>query len=143
MYVREAMTTKAEYIAPDTSLRKAAEKMRELDCGFLPVSDEKGKKLIGVITDRDITIRGVATGLDPERSVVSDIVSGSTLYCFADDALETAADSMRKKGVHRLIVLNNRDEKDLLGIISLGDIFRHNQETLATNVARDIYKKAA
>lgn len=143
MYVKDAMTTKAEYISPDSSLRKAAKTMQDLDCGFLPVSDEKGEKLIGVITDRDIAIRGVASGLDPEKSKVTEILSSHTLFCFADDALENAADSMRKKGVHRLIVLSDRDEKKLLGIISLGDIFRHNNDTLGSNVARDIYKKAA
>ena len=143
MRVSEAMTAKAEYVAPDTTLRKAAELMRNLDCGFLPVSNEEREKLGGVVTDRDITVRAVAEGLNPDTTMVSEIMSKGVSYCFAGDDLESASQHMRDKGIYRLIVLDDRENKNLAGILSLGDILRHDQEQLAASTAKDIASQAA
>lgn len=143
MKVNEAMTSDAQYIAPGTKLREAAEMMRNLDCGFLPISDDERKKLAGVVTDRDITIRAVAEGLNPDTTTVSEIMSSGVSYCFSEDDLESASKIMREKGIYRLIVLDDREHKNLAGVLSLGDVLRHNQESLAASTAGDITRQQA
>lgn len=141
MQIKEAMTKNPDYLPPETSLTDAAKKMLDLDCGFLPVGDGQDKKLTGVITDRDITIRAVAKGEDPNTTQVGSLVSEPVLYCYEEDELESAAESMRKQGVYRLVVLDNKDSKQLAGVISLGDIFRHNKTGLASSAAEEINRQ--
>ncbi|MCB1670873.1 MAG: CBS domain-containing protein [Gammaproteobacteria bacterium] len=143
MKIREVMTEKVEFLAPETTLQEAAVRMRELGCGFLAVDDGKAEKLIGVVTDRDLVIRATAEGLDPRTSQIGDLVTDRVLYCFADDDLEMASGSMREQGVYRLIVLDNPDSKKLCGVISLGDILRHGETKLAASTAEAITSKAA
>lgn len=143
MKIRDVMTENVQYLSPRSSLHEAAQKMADLDCGFLPVGDQEKDKLTGVITDRDITIRAVAQGKDPDATPVEEIMSDRVLYCYADEELESAADSMREQGVYRLIVLNNTEDKRLCGVISLGDIMRHDQKSLAGEVASSISRMAA
>lgn len=143
MKISEVMTRNVERLAPGTTLQEAARIMRKLDCGFLPVSDDKDEKLIGVVTDRDIVVRAVAEGKEPAECQVRDIVSDKVLYCYADDEIERATDSMQQQGVYRLIVLDNSDSKQLCGIISLGDILRHGQQQLAASAASGITRNAA
>ncbi|MEX2353976.1 MAG: CBS domain-containing protein [Gammaproteobacteria bacterium] len=143
MLVKEAMTGNAEYIHSGTLLVDAAKKMADLDCGFLPIGDSEQDKLQGVITDRDIAIRGVAGGLDPKQASVGEIKTDKVLYCFEDDDVKDAAENMRDQQVYRLIVLNNKDEKKLCGVISLGDIVRQGQDEVASNAAKGITSKAA
>lgn len=143
MKVRDAMTDNVDYLPPTASLRDAAQEMLSRDCGFLPISDDQGQKLAGVITDRDITIRAVAEGKDPETTRASEILTNKVLYCFADDSLEDAADNMRAQCVYRLIVLDNARDKQLCGVISLGDIVRHDHTSLAGKTALGIASKTA
>lgn len=138
MRISEVMTKEVEYLPPDTSLKDAASKMRELDCGFLPVSNAQGERLSGVITDRDITVRAVAEGLDPERTKVSDIMSPHVDYCYAKDEVESATSIMSNKGIYRLVVLDDPNSKRLCGVISLGDVMRHNCLDIAAGAAKDI-----
>ena len=142
MQVREAMTTQAEYIPGESSLRDAAEQMRRLDCGFLPIGDTSRDRLEGVITDRDIVIRGLAEGKDPATATVEECKSDKVLYCFEDDDLADAARSMSDQNVYRLIVLNNPEDKQLSGIISLADIMRHGGEDVAAEAAESIVRAA-
>jgi CBS domain-containing protein len=130
MQVKEVMTGHAEYIPTSTTLKEAAQKMRDLDCGFLPIGNSEQDKLHGVVTDRDITVRGIAEGLDPQKATVDDIKTSRVLYCFEDDDIEDAAKRMHDQQVHRLIVLNNRQDKKMCGIITVGDLARHNQAGL-------------
>ena len=97
MKVHELMTDKPRFVSAATSLQEAARLMRDLDCGFLPVADERQEKLGGVVTDRDNAVRAVADGLDPARTTVTDIKSDSVLYCFKDDDVADAAKRMRDK----------------------------------------------
>ena len=143
MKISEAMTSNPEYLTPDTTILEAAQRMRDLDCGFLPVSDKKDEKLQGVITDRDITIRAVAENLSPRETPVTNILSGKVLYCYADDDLQSAAQSMHDQQVYRLIVLNNKDDKQLVGVVSLNDIVRHDEEAMAGHAAKGISQSAA
>lgn len=141
MQTKELMTQNIKHIPPFTSLDSAAQIMRDLDCGFLPVSDTEGKKLQGVITDRDIAVRGVAEGAVPAETRVDQIMSANVLHCYADDDVETTANNMREMKVYRLIVLNNREENKLCGIISLGDFLRHDQDRLSSSVAKEICRQ--
>lgn len=143
MKIQEVMTANVEYLDPSCSLVDAAKRMKDLDCGFMPISDKENTKLLGVITDRDIAIRGLGEGLDPEKTAVEQIMSPKVLYCFAGDDVEKAAESMRKQRVYRLIVLDNEQQKNLAGIISLGDLMRVNQSIIASQAARAIVEKVA
>jgi CBS domain-containing protein len=118
MLIRDCMTKNVEIITPDTSVAEAAQKMRDGDFGMVPVGESD--RLIGMITDRDIAIRAVAEGKDPESTKVRDVMSAKVLYCFEDQPVEEVARNMGENQVRRLPVLNR--EKRLIGIISLGDI---------------------
>lgn len=142
MQVKDAMTESCEFIKPDASLKEAALKMRDLDCGFLPIGNEERGKLEGVITDRDLVIRAVAEGADPDRTEVQNTETHRVLYCFENDDLESAAQHMRGQQVYRLVVLDNPESKQLCGVITLGDILRHHENQLAANAAEGIASRA-
>jgi predicted transcriptional regulator len=80
----------------------------------------------------------VADGRDPAKTTVEEIKSDNVLYCFKDDDVQQAAERMRQKQVYRLVVLDSRENKKLCGVISLGDIMRHDQPELAARTARGI-----
>jgi CBS domain-containing protein len=121
MRIGEVMTRSVEVIGPDARLREAAGKMKTLDVGLIPVCD--GDKLRGTLTDRDITVRGVAEGYDPAETKVADIMSTDLAYCFEDDEIEAALNLMEKRQIRRLPILSR--EKRLVGIVSLGDLAVH------------------
>lgn len=143
MKVKDVMTPEARFVEPSTTLMEAATRMRELGCGFLPISNGDNTRLEGVVTDRDIVIRAVAQGLDPSRTTVDEVKSNRVLYCFADDDLESAVQSMELQQVYRLIVLDNPQNKSLCGIVTLGDISRFNETELVGKAARAISDRAA
>jgi len=118
MLVRNVMSRDVQVTQPHSTLREAAELMKVLDVGPLPVCD--GDRLVGIITDRDITVRAVAEGQDCWEGKVRDAMSTDIVYCFDDDAVAVAARQMQEKQVRRLMVLNR--EKKLVGIVSLGDL---------------------
>jgi CBS domain-containing protein len=118
MRVSEVMTRGVECTYPDASLQEAAAKMKSLDIGPLPVCDNN--RLVGMVTDRDITVRATAEGEDPTEICVRDIMTPEVFYCFEDDLVDDAARTMEDKQVRRLLVLNR--DKQLVGIVSLGDL---------------------
>ncbi len=118
MQVKEVMTRGCECIEPDASLESAARRMRELDVGPLPVCDRD--RIAGIVTDRDIVVRAIAEGRDPHATHVRDVMTPGITYCFDDDDVEHAADTMKNKQIRRLVVLNR--DKRLVGIVSLGDL---------------------
>ena len=131
MKVNEIITRDPQVIRPETALIEAAQKMKSLDIGMLPVCD--GDRLVGVITDRDITVRGVAQGSDPKTARVQEVMTPEVIYCFDDEDVKEAAKKMEEKQVRRLPVLNR--EKRLVGIVSLGDLaVRTGKEKLAAEV---------
>jgi len=131
MLVRDILTKDPEVIRPDASICDAARKMKQADIGMLPVCD--GKRLVGIITDRDLTVRALAEGRDPNLTEVAAVMSPNVFYCFEDDDLQEAATTMEEKQVRRLPVLN-RDKK-LVGIIALADLaLRSDDEILAEEV---------
>jgi len=118
MRVQEMMTRRAECTRPDATLQEAAERMNTLEIGSLPVCDND--RLVGILTDRDITVRSVAQGHDSRTDSVRDAMTPRVFYCFEDQDVTEAAEIMRLNQVRRLPVLNA--DKRLTGIVSLGDL---------------------
>lgn len=121
MLVQECMTSMVHTIAPDSSLRAAAVQMGVHDLGSLPVVNVADEKLVGMVTDRDIVIRGLGCGKGPE-ALASDVMSNEVLYCRAGDEVDEVLGNMGENQVRRLPVVS--DEKRLVGIVSLGDLIK-------------------
>ena len=118
MQLKEFVNSRVETVQCDDTLQQAAEKMRELDVGSLPVCE--GGQLVGMITDRDITIRAVAKGSDPAATAVREVMTPEVLSCFENEDVEKAARIMQENQVRRILVLNEANE--LVGITSLGEL---------------------
>lgn len=118
MIARDIMSKKPEFLSPTTTLKQAANLMRTHDHGFIPVGEND--RLIGAVTDRDITIRAAAEGWDPNKKTLRDVMTKGIQYCWDTDKLEDIAHKMEKLQIRRLVVLNK--DKRMVGIISLGDI---------------------
>ncbi len=140
--VQDCMSDSVEVLSDSATLQEAANKMRALSCGFMPVANALSGGITGVITDRDIVVRGTASGL-PVSAVVANIVSDQLHYCYRDEPLEAAVNRMRDHQLYRLVVLNNPEQKECCGVLTLGDVLRHGEVHLAETVAKDILKQAA
>jgi CBS domain-containing protein len=139
MKVHEIMTKDVVFIDPTLPIAKAAEKMRHLDIGFLPVCEND--RLTGTVTDRDITVRSVAQGRDPRLAPVREIMTQEIFYCYDDEDVERAAEYMKENEVRRLVILNR--DKRLVGVVSLGDIARtQGEKELAGETLGDIAEAA-
>jgi CBS domain-containing protein len=118
MQVSEVMTRDITIASPEDSLREAAAMMADIDAGALPVGEDD--RLVGMLTDRDITVRAVAEGRVPDECRVGEIMSPEIRYIYEDESLEDAARNMAELQVRRLPVLSR--EKRLVGVLSLGDL---------------------
>lgn len=136
MKIRECMSTDVRIARPDDTLETAAQAMAEIDAGAMPVGEDD--RLVGMITDRDIAVRGVAHGLGPE-DLVGDVMSADVMYCFEDEAVEHVLSNMGDMQVRRLPVLNR--EKRLVGIVSLGDLAKTAVRAKAGTALGDISRK--
>src|ERR1044071_4193179 len=121
MRVSEAMTREVRVATPGQTIRDVAKIMAEIDAGSMPVGEND--RLVGMITDRDIAIRGVAQGKGPDTPVREVMSDSKVLYCFEDDDLNDVAKNMGSEQVRRLPVVNK--DKRLVGIVSLGNIAQH------------------
>jgi CBS domain-containing protein len=121
MQLKDVMTPGVEVIAPEASIYEAAEKMRHLDIGPLPVCE--GERLVGMLTDRDITVRAVAAGRDPRMTPVRDIMTPDVVYGFEDQDVQDATRLMEQYQIRRLPVLNRSQQ--LVGMVALGDLAMH------------------
>jgi CBS domain-containing protein len=110
-----------EVSAPEARISEAAEKMRHLDIGPLPVYE--GERLVGMLTDRDMTVRAVAAGRDPLTTQVREVMTPDVVYGFDDQEVQDAARPMEQYQMRRLLVLNHR--KQLIGMFTLGDLAVH------------------
>ena len=117
MQVSEAMSINVRIANPNQSIQDAARLMAHIDAGVLPVGEND--HLVGMITDRDIAIRAVGAGKNPDTPI-REIMSEEVKYCFEDDDLDEVAQNMADIKVRRLPVLDR--DKRLVGILSLGDI---------------------
>lgn len=116
--VSDAMTRGVRTIGPSETLLRAAQAMTELDIGAIPVCD--GERLLGMVTDRDIVVRGVAQGYASDQACVSDVMTEEAEWCFEDDSVEDVLDKMRSHQIRRLAVIDR--EKHLVGMVSIGDL---------------------
>ena len=124
MKISEIMTRDPELIDPTSSIRDAAQRMKNEDIGALPVGEND--RLIGMVTDRDITMRAVAEDRPPSSTSVREVMSEKIYYCFEDDDVEDAAKCMADNQVRRLPILNR--DKRLTGIVSLADLAQAGEE---------------
>jgi CBS domain-containing protein len=124
MLVKDAMSTKVETVAPNTTLQECARMMRRMDIGALPVW-ENGK-LIGMVTDRDVCCRSVGDGRDPAAMTVREAMSSDVTSCFEDEDCIDAARLMQSKRLRRLAVLNR--QKSMVGLLSVDDIARYSHD---------------
>ncbi len=120
--VKDLMTPNPVTIDPGDTLQQAARKMEIADCGILPVGT--GNKLKGMITDRDIVVRAIASGKDPAHVKVADYMTAAVYACNENDTLEEAAVKMREHKVSRLVVTDK--EGKVTGILSFGFVFRND-----------------
>ena len=134
MQLSQILTRNVETIRPDTTAREAAQRMRSMDVGSLPVCD--GRTLLGMVTDRDLAIRVLADGRDPNATPVSDAMTPDVAYAFEDDDVRRAADIMKERQIRRLPVLDR--EKHLVGIVALGDIATAGTDQLSGDTLEQI-----
>jgi CBS domain-containing protein len=128
MKVREVMTREVIGISPERTLKEAAELMKALNVGPLPVVEHG--RLRGMVTDRDLVVRGIAEGLDPQVARVGQVMSEGAFTCGLDEDVVQAAEQMRELQVRRLLVVDERGH--LVGIVALGDLALDvEDETLA------------
>ena len=117
MRIKDCMTRHVRVIGPDQTLAEAARGMAESDVGALPVANSE--RLVGMITDHDIAIRGIGADKGPDAKV-SEAMSDEVLYCYEDDDIEDVLQNMGDIQVRRLPVVN--EDKRLVGIVSLSDL---------------------
>lgn len=135
MKLSEIMTRDVVVLQPDDSLQFAAKKMRDRNIGFLPVCD--GESLIGVLSDRDITIRALAEGMDVNIMLGRDLMTAPAIYCFDDQDVNEAARIMEENQIRRLVILS-RDDNRLVGVVSLGDLARNESDARSGQVLKKV-----
>jgi CBS domain-containing protein len=118
MKIREVMTRDPEVVRPEATIQDAARKMDDLNVGALPVCD--GERLLGMITDRDITVRATSAGKAPAECRVKEVMTAEVDWCFEDDSVADAAEKMQKRQIRRLPIVDR--DKRLVGIVALGDL---------------------
>jgi CBS domain-containing protein len=130
MKLRDLMTTDLVVIEENCTLREAASKMEEVGTGVLPVVRENSdnNQPIGMVTDRDIVIRAIAKGQDPNTATVNDVITRETIFCYEQDDVRDAFEKMRDNGINRLLIMD--EQKKLCGIVSMADIVSHLPEDM-------------
>jgi CBS domain-containing protein len=124
--ISEIMTRSVTTISPHDSIQRAAQIMDDLNVGAIPVCDEG--RLIGMVTDRDITVRATSAGESPEDAKVRDVMSVDVKTCFDDQPVNEVMEQMRDQQIRRIPVLDH-ETQNLIGIVSLGDVAtKHSAE---------------
>lgn len=134
MKLQEVMSRNVQVIPPDATLFEAAQNMKELDVGGLPVCADD--RLQGFVTDRDIVVRGIAEGKNPQDCKVSEVMSPDIHWCYEEDDVKEAGQKMESKKIRRLLVLDK--DKKLVGIFSLGDLARAQSRQLSGEVLQQV-----
>ncbi len=136
--VKDVMTRGVRTLGPQDTVVLAAQAMEELDIGSLPVCD--GRRLLGMVTDRDIVVRGVAQDLAPAQTRLEDVMSAEVEWVFEDQELADVAARMQQLQIRRLPVLDH--DKHLVGILSLGDLAARGDVQQAGAALADISEPA-
>ncbi|MGZ3241697.1 MAG: CBS domain-containing protein [Burkholderiaceae bacterium] len=138
MQVADVMTRDVRVSNPNQSIFEAAKLMEEYDCGSIPVAEND--KLVGMATDRDIVIRGLAHGKTGDTKI-SEIMTQDIKYCFEDEDVEAVAQNMGELQVRRLPVVNR--DKRLVGIVTLGDLSQSGESQCVGDALSDISQPSA
>ena len=117
MKVSEAMTRDVQVTSPSQTIKDAAKIMASIDVGIVPVGEND--RLVGMVTDRDIAVRGVAEGKGPDAKV-SEVMTADVKYCFDDEDVEHVCQNLADQQIRRIPVVNR--DKRLVGILSIGDL---------------------
>ena len=117
--ISDVMTRDVQSVSPQETVRRAAEMMDRLNVGSLPVCD--GQKLVGIVTDRDITVRATAAGRAPDEARVGEVMTDQLRWCFDDQSVEEVMQQMSDTQIRRVPVIDH-DTQQLIGIVSLGDL---------------------
>ena len=118
MRAADVMTRDVVTVRPDAMIREAARMMDDLNVGALPVCD--GRRLVGIITDRDIVVRSTADGMRPDATPVQAVMTDEVCWCFEHDPVEKIEDAMMRRQIRRMPVVDQ--DKRLVGMIALGDL---------------------
>lgn len=139
MEIRHVMKRGITCIPMTASLKTAARRMRDHDLGMLPV--EQDGDIVGTITDRDITIRATAAGMDPDTTQVHEVMSTEVFSCLEDDDLSVAARTMRNYRIRRLMIQDS-DER-FIGMLSVADVVNDRRTgALGYEILHDILRPA-
>jgi CBS domain-containing protein len=130
--ISEVMTTDVKVVRPDDTVQSAARMMADLDVGAIPVCD--GRRLQGMITDRDITIRAIAEGRGGDTKV-RDVMTADVIWCGEEDSTQDVLDRMADAQVRRIPVIDN--DRNLVGIVALGDLALEDEQNVDETL-RDI-----
>jgi CBS domain-containing protein len=132
--VRDTMSANPQAVSPDQPVSEAARLMRSEDVGSLPVVE--GERLAGVLTDRDIALRVVAEGKDPNATSVGEVLSGDPVTVTPDESLDEALAKMARHQVRRLPVVES--EGRLVGVLAQADVAREGRDTETGKLVEDI-----
>lgn len=133
--ISEVMTRDVMTISPQDTLRRAAQMMDELNVGVLPVCD--GERLVGMITDRDITVRSTSAGDAPESARVEEAMSEDVRWCFDDQSVDEVMQQMSDSQIRRVPVVDHNTKK-LVGIVALGDIATKSRSGEAEDTLKNV-----
>jgi CBS domain-containing protein len=136
MKVQEIMSHEIEFAHADATIQETAEKMKEFDVGVLPVV--VGDETVGMITDRDIVVRVIAHGLDPEKTHVSDAITEGVEFCNEEDDIKEVVRLMEQQQIRRVVVKDNQGK--VSGIVSLGDLAKNVNHALSGEVLEEVSK---
>lgn len=133
--IAEVMSDRPRAVTPQTPVREAAQLMEQEDVGALPVVDD-GTRLVGILTDRDIAVRVVGQGSDPERTQVGDVASKDVVALTPEHDLDDALKLMAQEQVRRLPIV--AEENELVGVIAQADLARMTKDKTAGQVVEAI-----
>jgi CBS domain-containing protein len=136
MFVKAVMSERVIHVSPNTELKDIAVSMRDGDLGSIPVSDDD--RLVGMVTDRDIVVRGLAGTTEFHALKARDVMTSDIKYCYEDEDIEHVLDNMAELQIRRLPVLSR--DKRLVGIVSLGDLSKQSSARKAGEALEEISK---
>lgn len=141
MLVRDIMTSDVAFCTPSTGLRRVAKMMLDCDCGAIPVvADEQSKRLIGIVTDRDIVCRTIAQGRDPMVLIAQDCMSRDDIACVTPDtSIDDCCKVMEDHQIRRVPVVD--EHNCLCGIVAQADVARHAPEEETAEVVKEVSQR--
>ena len=136
MKVQDIMTGEPRSLSPDATAREAAQLMKEINAGVIPVVEAGSKKLVGVVTDRDLAIRVVAEGRDASCQISEVMSAGGLATCTPSDDVDRVMETMSREQVRRIPIVDERGS--LVGIVAQADIVRKADDRKAEQTVEEI-----